>query len=373
MAEYYVRPVNGNNGNTGLSHAQAWQTFAHAITQLVTLRNATTGDRINVNSEGTDTVTSVQSVVTSVTAPLVVQGYTSTAGDGGIGILSGGNTSNIMTHATNDGLIVKDMKIMNCPGNAIDVDAHCRFDGCWFTNITGNAIDANDMVVVTNCRFDEISGRCVRADCGAVWGCHMLSTSSMTKQFTAGIIFDQVADGKYVVGNIIHANGASAMEITGTGTPSPSPLIYVAHNSLLMTNSVASTRGIRVVEEAAAGMHCYILDNLIEGFVTGIDISAATSRSMAVVGGNSLYNNTTAMSLGDAVVQYRNETLLTTPFAKVGTNDYSGRSTYFRSLNVGSVRSPVNSATVARGAVQTLASGSSTGRQGLHAIKEGAV
>ena len=106
LTEYYVAPSSGNDttGN-GLTDGTAWATVQKA---LDTITAGAGGDRINVkNDSGTDDV--LASALTLATygaptnaAPLVIQGYTTTAGDGGIGGISGNALVPIISLGTED-------------------------------------------------------------------------------------------------------------------------------------------------------------------------------------------------------------------------------------------------------------------------------
>lgn len=370
--EYFVRPVNGSDGVgvDGLSHATAWKTFEHAWTTLV--RNSTHGDRVNVCSEGADVFTGIPAVdAGSNNAPAIVQGYTNTPGDGGIGILSGGGFWSISGAANN---IFKDLKIMNMEGSAIFTSSgdNCRFENCWFTNINGDAISSDTGVCVVNCRFDEVAGNCVEAADGIVTGCHMLATASSTHKFTNAVIFTGVANEKIITNNIIVPSGGSGIDITVSTADALPDMHFIAHNSLFQTGAAGSTNGIIIRNDQGAGTNSIVINNLVEGFGTGISMS--TTRNTALAAFNSLYNNTTPSSLGDIFLTFGNETLGATPFAKSGANDFANRLTYFQSVNTGSVRSALGSLFRARGAVQAIPASGSTpaGKQGLHKIEAGA-
>lgn len=160
---YYVRPVNGNDttGN-GLSHATAWKTVQKALNTIV--RNATDGDQINVCSEGTDVLSASLSFATygngSLAAPLIIRGYTTTAGDGGQGQISGGGSVSVVG-TTNVGGCVRfvDMKLFNC-GSANVVN----YTGAWLnyyynceiSNSTGHGINTRNPFVA-RCYFHDLA------------------------------------------------------------------------------------------------------------------------------------------------------------------------------------------------------------------------
>ena len=94
--EYYVDYSAGTDdlaAGRGDTDGDPWQTLKYAIETGIT-RNSSTGDRINLKGNVTHTVAATASlsdyvVSASEAAPLLIQGYTSAANDGGIAYLAG--------------------------------------------------------------------------------------------------------------------------------------------------------------------------------------------------------------------------------------------------------------------------------------------
>ena len=59
--EYYVRPVNGDDTDDGLSHATAFKTTQFALDNIT---QGTSGDRININDEGDEVLTAALNTTT---------------------------------------------------------------------------------------------------------------------------------------------------------------------------------------------------------------------------------------------------------------------------------------------------------------------
>jgi len=120
--EYYVDPGSGNDSTgDGLSDGTAWATIQHA---LDTITQGAVGDRINVKSGTADTLAAALDIATnygspSQTAPLIIQGYATSAGDGdfeagtGIGEVDGDGSYGMFAAATNY-VYVRHMKVHNC-------------------------------------------------------------------------------------------------------------------------------------------------------------------------------------------------------------------------------------------------------------------
>ena len=98
MTEYYVRETGGSDSNGGLSHADAWATVQHGFDNIPTGAN----NRLNINGTHVTGTISFASFSNSTIAT-TIQGYTSTAGDGGVGTIDG-NGSIIINQNTYDTL-----------------------------------------------------------------------------------------------------------------------------------------------------------------------------------------------------------------------------------------------------------------------------
>src|SRR5690242_15767610 len=90
-SDYYVDPLNGNDSTGTGTSGNPWQTTQKALNTIT--RNTTNGDRINIRNTASDVLTGALSFATygtpTTVAPLILEGYSSTAGDSGIGTLDG--------------------------------------------------------------------------------------------------------------------------------------------------------------------------------------------------------------------------------------------------------------------------------------------
>ena len=87
-SEYYVDPLNGSDTTgDGLSDGTAWQTVQNALNSIT--KNTTDGDRINVKDTADDVLTAPLQFGAigsySLTYGLLIEGYSTNAGDGGVG------------------------------------------------------------------------------------------------------------------------------------------------------------------------------------------------------------------------------------------------------------------------------------------------
>ena len=90
-SEWYTGTGGNDTTGDGTSHATRWLTVQHA------LDNMTTGQRNRLNCTGSETLSATLNLTTygspGFGTELLLQGYTSTAGDGGIFAINGGTSS----------------------------------------------------------------------------------------------------------------------------------------------------------------------------------------------------------------------------------------------------------------------------------------
>ena len=336
--EYYVDPGSGSDGNAGTSDGAAWATLDHALNNIT--RDTTNGDRINIKAGTALTLSANLDTGTygsgSNSAPLVIQGYTSTAGDGGICVINGSSNT---YHAQG----------WNSANywNLVDLE---------FTSMAafgGTSIFLNDGVGLYHCYFHDLDGY-VRVDnSGHVFGCRFENIDA-----SYGLLLDSIdaiaygnffADGAntfstsairanndhaIVERNIISLTGnAHGIEINGDEQ-------MVIGNSILSAGGTGS--GIVIINQRFRNI---IMNNLVEGFSGtgghGLECTS-TAHDQTIYRSNAVYNCATAYdsSFADQIwlSETDNETLGASPFAKSGSNNYSNRFTYFSPADTGNVR-----------------------------------
>ena len=104
-SEYYVDYNAGNDSLGDGSAGNPWQTIKHAIESGIT-RNSTNGDRINLKSGYAHVVATTPDYslygTPSIAAPLFIQGYTSSANDGGYAEVTCSSGQALADGTTND-------------------------------------------------------------------------------------------------------------------------------------------------------------------------------------------------------------------------------------------------------------------------------
>lgn len=313
--EYYVDPSIAADSGSGTS-GDPWGDLQYALNQIT--RNATDGDRINIKA-GTDEVLTASLSLTSYgtpvyTAPLIFSGYTSTAGDGGIGGISG-NGSYAIYSGNGSGIAFVDLKLHNV-GSAstiLNLNEACYVSGCELTNATSStnyAIDLGDRSGVFGCYFHNLNGFGVRGDAFSVVGCTF--ENGPTYDLNACVRNTNSAGTTQVIQSLFIVDGATNC------------IDHDGDNLTVVNCSFFSDGGTgTAIDASAATKGTRILNNIIEGFSgtggTGISV---TNYPVCVLGYNAFYNNATNMSVGDKLIDWT-------------SNDISGTGSLFVDASTG--------------------------------------
>ena len=324
--EYYVDPLNGSDtSGDGLSDGTAWQTVQHALDSIT--KNTTDGDRINIKDTADDVLTASldYTIIGSYanTYSLVFQGYTSVAGDGGIGGISGGGGNFSISGATY--IHFKDMRLHNTGTATILTTARASVENCTFEN-GANGISHNIGSIV-GCRFYDLTGTGISSYRSLVAENHF---ENGTNKMTYGVSVNSPTCS--VVNNTFSIDAAT------TAIRSNSDPIQIFGNSILGNGGTGN--GILL------GKDCYgsiVANNLIEGFsgASGAGISRTINsgaRDIALLN-NSVYDCTTEYegAFDYVSLNSENETLTASPFSKSGADTYENRRTYFAPVDTGNV------------------------------------
>jgi len=342
-SEYYVDPLNGSDTTgDGLSDGTAWQTVQKALNSIT--KNTTDGDRINVKDTADDVLSAQLDFSTignyDLAYGLLIQGYTSTAGDGGIGGISGGGTTGIIVTQRNY-IAFKDMHLHNTGANIIVNVRRGAIDNCEFNNSsrTGDNVFCSEGTF-TNCYVHDMGGTAVSISGGTARGNYIKSGPTHSMGYAVSI-----ANFADVAFNIISLDdGANGIELPGNPG--------IIHNNSILSDGT----GTYGIYGAANNYASSMFENLIEGFSTGI---FKTSRDYTYVASNVAYNCTTAFDLnGCFAIGYDNTEPVGSPFSKSGSDTFANRFTYFEpvSANAGTNSSGNGS----RGAVANPSGGGTT-------------
>jgi hypothetical protein len=322
--EVYVDPAIAANSGTG-TIGDPYGDLQYALDTKV--RDSSNGDRFNVKA-GTDEVLAAALTLATYGTPaagaeLIIEGYTSAAGDGGIGVVSGAGSYTIWASTGYDFIQMKNMKFHNCgSNNIVYLDTNITALNCEFTNAsgTGRGILVNHYSTVVNCYAHNCAGVGISAyGRNAIAAFNRVSkgasyTPSTGIYIALGLgLFNEVYTNSTKIGiNIESGNaiGNSIWSNAGTGT------------------------GIVVKSTAAAA--AVVLNNIIEGFSgsggKGISIEAA---HYPVIGNNAFYNNATNVSDSSTFILGAvgtDQTLSASPFVDAANGDMRLKPGVLRSL-----------------------------------------
>ena len=296
--------------------------------------DATNGIRTNIKV-GTDEVVQVNNAISvamanvasanksiawapSVTAPAVFQGYTTTAGDGGIGGISGNNSHAIFFN--HNYVHLRDLHIHNCNTNMpIRFATGCTIINCEVDNTTNRGIYITGAGFVSHCYVHDCGGAQIDVLTGVVQNCVVTNTG--TKTCTTAINLAGT--------NAIAKNNIISVDSTSNGITAVAAWQAVDHNSIY--SAAGSGSGILVTDTNALMLN--VSNNLIEGFSGsggyGIEIVGA-GLTFAEYGANSIYNCETADTnptvipgVLSATLVPANETLSASPFTDPANLDMS--------------------------------------------------
>lgn len=314
LTHYYVSPASGNDTTGDGSIGTPWATVQKALNTIT--RNATDGDQVNVQTGGTDTLGAALTLATygtpTAAAPLIIRGYTSTAGDGGIGVISGAGSYAILG-GTNDYIHLVDLRLTNVGGNvAVTLRNYCSVVNCEIDTGTSRAIDVGGLLTVERCHVHDFSSHGIYCTSGQAYIArnHVEDCGASTAHYQ--IAAETV--GVNIVGNVLRpATGTSGLYINGNG-------VRASGNTIFGTSGTG--RGINVADKAGL----VITNNIIEGFSgsggTGITFNAAAV--CALYHSNAFYNNATNVSGTPKVagVTGNNDTLAASPFVDGANGDF---------------------------------------------------
>ncbi|HDZ37153.1 MAG TPA: hypothetical protein ENH62_02515 [Marinobacter sp.] len=357
LTEIYVDPAIAADSGAG-TVGDPYGDLEYAIEQETF--DLTNGTRVNTK-DGTDEIL-VANIATAMADtsvsiawvpgelfPLVFQGYTSTAGDGGIGGISGGGSVTVCTSIALDYVNFVDMHLHNC-GSA-------------------TVIDLDNFCAVLRCEVDNTTGGGVLLDGGS-----LIMSNYIHNVGTIGATAHQ---GSYIVHNF-YENGINKFNMCIGGQnsalyigrnickiDSTSDGIEVGQDAYAENNSIWSDGGTgQGIFSIDARIASAIINNIVEGFSgaggIGYDLDNATF-GIKVYGGNASYDNATHFNapglyliddLGD------NEILTESPFMDAANGDFRPRNVgniYFGALPSGyHANAPTNIIQLHKGAVQPM-------------------
>lgn len=312
LTEIYVDPSIAANTGSG-TIGDPYGDLQHALNTMT--RDATNGDRLNIKAGTAEVMASAISLATYGTpgalSPLVIQGYTAAAGDGGIGeINNGGANVSIINSATLDFIHFADMKLGNTgTAQILVLDQACSFANVEFhTSSAANAVTTSTSCTYAGCRVHSVTGNVA-----------MLVTNSDIDHCN----ISYGVSGQYALstsGQMTITNNIVSLTNNARGILTAGTQIALRNNSVY---SATGGTGIGITMGSTQGecRNC-----IVEGFSgaggKGIVISAGCVAK--VFGNNAYYNNTTNVTTTGAYIHRLTDiTLTSAPFTNAGGGDFS--------------------------------------------------
>ena len=304
MTENYVDPSIAGNSGTG-TIVDPYGDLQYALDNIP--RDTIDGDRINIKAGTEEVFASAISYATYGTptydAPLIYQGYSSVAGDGGIAEIDlGGNA------LAGDFVNYADLKVRSAGSGISGFDiGYATATNVWFSD-TGATLG----FVLSECSLY----RCVFSDFPT--GTYALYPAG--DSHVIGCYFEM--DSRPVAGSCIFSAGACVTSYNCFKVGGGATVIdqyddshVSSHNSILRTGANAGI-GIKF-RNGSKAQRC--TGNIVEGFATGYQWGTQATPPGAAHE-NAAYNNTTEYDSTFINPYYRdNETLSASAFAKSGT------------------------------------------------------
>lgn len=291
--------------------------------------DTTIGTRLNIKAGTAEVLSSSLEValadtsvspawVTLNTAPLVFQGYTTEAGDGGIGEISGGGLVTIISHTTYNFVTFKDLKfgdvgnrkiatlnddivVENCEvhsavgtsGGGLNFDIDCQFIGNYIHDV-GSGASGYGILTIGNA---------------------LISHNTIVN---SGAGINMTGNDGFVTFNIVKCSGANiGIAVSGES--------YVANNSVWSDGGTGS--GVKAV---SAKLGVVLLNNIVEGFSGsgGVGIDCTNMGNVRLRAGNSTYDNETNVIVGATEwLEFDNEVSVASKFTDAANGDFSPTAT----------------------------------------------
>jgi len=331
-SETYVDPAIAANSGTG-TIGDPYGDLQYALDTMT--RDSTNGDRVNVKA-GTDeilssTLTLATYGIPSLAAPLIIQGYTAAAGDGGIGGINVNANASLLASTNYDWLSLINLDIYNSTSTLINNGSgkELAIIGC---ELHPQA-DTTAINTQTNCTI--IGNNIYDCDRGIdlTSGNNVIAFNYIS--LTRSTINPRCIEANANPGNTIIGNICTIAVTTGHGIRTTGSFNRIEGNSVY--SSVASTKpGIL----AGGGDGSCVLSNAVEGFSGVGGINYDLSGDLHAYGNNASYNGATGYSAtGFQFIDFgNNESLSASPFDKSGSDTFANRFTYFAPVNTGNVR-----------------------------------
>lgn len=326
FTEIYVDPLIAADSGTG-TIGDPFGDLEYALEE--TDWDATNGIRVNIKA-GTDEVLDAELSVAmastvspsktvawapTFTAQCVFQGYTATAGDGGVGGVSGGGAVSCYNDTALNYVSFIDLHLHSCGTNSvINCNNNCNVIRCEIDNTSGSGIATDTDAVVVGNYVHNVGTYGIEIG-GGYCAYNRVENGTNLVDYA---IFASVTDA-IIHRNIIRVSGASGGIIVST-------LNSITSNSIWSDGGTGKGIQTNAINKTLMA----VINNVVSGFSgaggVGFDFGTNAGTTVALYAGNSAYNNTTNYSAPEVMVDdfsASNETLTADPFTDPSNGDMS--------------------------------------------------
>lgn len=338
LTEVYVDPSIAADSGTGTSTGDPYGDLQYALNQ------ETVGSkRFNIKAGPTaESLTGALDMTTfgasGFGTPTVFQGYTSQAGDGGVGSIDCNGNACITNNG--NGIYWADMEIFDGPtsGYTLEVAQYSTIFNVYIHGASGGGLDLSIVNTAAYfCRIEDMGGVGVlmaQPDT-VLLGCYI--ADGATNQFTTAVEATGSSPGRNISNNIIVVSGsANGINLQSTWRG------IIVGNTVLNTSGDTTATGYGIRCGLSYGMMHFCFNNYVEGFAgtggKGIWFDSASDQVM-FYGGNLVADCATAYQVdGGALDVGGNETSAsTTGLNKSGALTFANRNTYFKPVEIASL------------------------------------
>ena len=282
MATYFVDMAVGDDVNAGTSAGagNAWKTIDKAMNTVAA------GDKVWVKASANYTETATIDTVGTSGSPIVLEGYTTSTGDGGQAVIDGASTraNGIADSLGGTASILyafKNFHLKNHTSDAVNLGVRIQrvtFVNCRAENNAGRGFYVNQFACFYRCLADSNTGVSFQLSSNAILACCSIHTAS-----GAHCIDGSTALTLYNV--LIYNSGTAGRGVDSSGGNTQSAIF-----NCTIDGENAMATGIRFAD----GHLCSVVGNcIIYDCGTGIEQRVNDSGDLNVFFGNLLNSNTT--------------------------------------------------------------------------------
>jgi hypothetical protein len=282
--EYYVDPASGSDSTGTGGIGSPWATVQHALDTVTPSGR----DRINLKAGAVDSYTNYLDFSTFAPSNtgnnVLIQGYTSAAGDGGLGQITGSN--GLINEAGRSGihLVNLDLNISNIGATFIGIKIGNE------SSIIGCHINCS---MAANSEAVSLYNRSYFMD--NYYECSNAKGRVVANQIYRNVIKQNNPSGS---NSSLISNGFATFNIVWNKLADAGHGIFCQDASLCAHNTVFSEGASTGIGIYAYGQRMTVFNNYIEGF-SGTGGLGVSTGGRVYVTGNAFYNCTTDISSGD--------------------------------------------------------------------------